>query len=147
MCWFRLNKWPINIAECCPAALCTTQQMVYNSALWYSLDHGQSSHTILSTHTRVHKLLILDVLNVYSCLHRPVISVRCCQVVSQRPQNVIVGMSCLHRDIWAVSFGAGIDWLNSFFRGVNRMSSGLKYCLHQRLKIGILLDERRLILV
>lgn len=170
MCWFRLNKWSINIAECCPAALCTTQQMVYNSALWYSLDQGQSSHTILSlcvlshtpthTHARVHKLLILDVLNVYSCLHQPVSSVRCCQVASQWPQNVIVGMSCLHRDIWAVSFGAGMDWPNSFFSGVNSMSSGLKCCLHHRLKIAMLtffslslsfaynlLDDRRLILV
>lgn len=147
MCWFRLNKWPINIAERCPAALCTTQQMVYNSARFFGsrsiLTHYcilflcVLSHTHTHTHARVYKLLILDVLNVYSCLHRPVISVRCCQVVSQRPQNVIVGMSCLHRDIWAMSIGAGMDWANSFFSGVNSMSSGLKCCLHQRLKIGI----------
>lgn len=43
------------------------------------------------------------------------ISLRCCQVVLQQPQNVIVAMNCRHTDTCPVSCGAGMVWINMDF--------------------------------
>lgn len=93
-----LNKWSINIADCCPAPICTTQQMVSNSALRYSLDQRQSAHNILSMHVQLytdmhtHTFFILDSVEVYSCLHWPMTDL--CEML---PSCFIVTTEC---NIW-----------------------------------------------
>lgn len=47
---WALDKCFINTADCCPADLPATQQMVYNLAAWYTLDETQSSHAHYTIH-------------------------------------------------------------------------------------------------
>lgn len=87
---WSLNKWSTNKADCCPAALSTTQQMTYNLALWYFTIFYPHTlyHPCMCIHTRndrdtppythsislsqslwnTHTLFLLHGLNVYSCV-------------------------------------------------------------------------------
>lgn len=152
---WTLNKWSINIADCCPAALSTTQQMVYNSALWYSLDQIQSSHAIPSMHVHSHThtmtkisthSISLSHTNTHTFHTSRFKWVQLCPLANDGSLwDAAKLFHSDHRMSWVVSaetYGPCLLVLacsdqTQLFTAMNGMLSGLWGCLHYVLKIGI----------
>lgn len=132
-----VNKCFINIADCCPADLPATQQMVYFFALWYSLNKIQSPHAhivwlwifTLYYHKVIH-LFIQTPIPTHTCRPCNALWSGCVQLLPliddgslwdaaklfyKRPQNVIVAKMCRHTDTCPVPCGAGMVWKTTDF--------------------------------